>query len=82
MDLGTILLLGLSDKERLLQGRASFFWETEIEFMMRYHPLNVACKGLCDAASSAMWFQEEHGLQADELDRVIIDKYSSLVFES
>lgn len=53
-----------------------------MKFMMRYHPLNVACKGLCDAASSAMWFQEEKGLPFDELDRVIIDKYSSLVFES
>ena len=52
-----------------------------MNFMMRYHPLNVACKGLCDAASSAMWFQEKKCLPVDELDRLIIDKYSSLIFE-
>lgn len=51
-----------------------------MKLVVRYHPLNVACKGLFDAVSEAMWFQEEKGLQFDELDHVIIDKYSSLIF--
>ena len=53
-----------------------------MKLVMRYHPLNVACKEIFDAVSEAMWFQEKKGLQFDELDRLIIDKCSSLIFES